>query len=479
MPTDRDSNPEIHIGPFQAREGEERTPASPITITPVGPQDPSPAPRPSPRDGQGIVITPAEPQTPSPAPQTRDSSGSIIIHRLDGSDYEGVQTGSNSTSLRQMLEDERARNQELARQLSGKDEQIDSLTAQCADKAAQIDSLTAQLADKDAQIDSLTAQCADKDAQIESLNQRLQSVEVPRDDVIDPHALEDTDSVIAQLRDRVRELEEQLESQSREPEPQTSQAELEQQLSDAQARQSAAEQALADFLNHTPVVALPSLTALGALSDEQAQTLSRYSDLRSQFQSLCQAESCSLVSSEAVAELSVRLEQQLAELQRLQQQLRDAGCSSETALQELRELRERAQADLHYASYYEKLPEEKLDGLELFRSRLHQLDEQLTQTLSKGIVRAYVERGTELETQLKEQQQALQDTLQELCSLLESEEEPNPTRFDGAYTAGEYRQQASELLEQYERLLSEMNQLAEAKLRFKNILMFGQEEEPT
>lgn len=312
----------------------------------------------------------------------------------------------------------------------------------------------------------LQARCAEKEVRIQELQRQLQMMRDAASERVQDEDLEDKDSILAALQGRVEELEAQLANTN-------ASAQAEAERDHALAAQLAAQEALADFVAGTPVVSLPALIPSMPLNEQQQELFQRYEAYRTRLQA---EEQTSVVTEHYVRELTETLEQHLTETERLRQQILEAKEERGEALQELKELNLQYQKDLHYVSFYEKLPEDKIDGLEGLRGELQALDSQLRETLKKGIVRAYAGRGTELEKQLEGAQNQLKEVLEALCQLVESDVELDPACFGDAYTAEDYRQQAKEQLARYETLLNEMNQAVEQKLKFESIIGFGGEE---
>lgn len=183
----------------------------------------------------------------------------------------------------------------------------------------------------------------------------------------------------------------------------------------------------------------------------------------------------SLQSYENLETASRHLQDSEEELKRIQMQFDEIEQEKGSALEQLQELNMRYQKDLKYIEFYQKLPTEKIDGLELFRMKLTGLNDELSEILDQGIKKAYVFRSTDLVDKLEEARQKSFEVLGQMRELTENFELPEPEEgiILGEMSTEESRRKAEEALDQYEKTLKQMYDLSEKVLRIKNTIDFS------
>ena len=163
------------------------------------------------------------------------------------------------------------------------------------------------------------------------------------------------------------------------------------------------------------------------------------------------------------------------ELERIRMQFNETEQEKGAALEQLQELNMRYQKNLKYLEFYQKLPTEKIDGLELFRMKLAGLNDELSETLDQGIKKAYVFRSTDLVHELEETRQKSFEILGQMRELTGNFELPESEEkiILGEMSTEECKRKAEEALDQYEKTLKQMYDLSEKVLRIKNTIDFS------
>lgn len=163
------------------------------------------------------------------------------------------------------------------------------------------------------------------------------------------------------------------------------------------------------------------------------------------------------------------------ELERIRMQFNETEQEKGAALEQLQELNMRYQKNLKYLEFYQKLPTEKIDGLELFRMKLAGLNDELSETLDQGIKKAYVFRSTDLVHELEETRQKSFEILGQMRELTGNFELPESEEkiILGEMSTEECKRKAEEVLDQYEKTLKQMYDLSEKVLRIKNTIDFS------
>lgn len=178
---------------------------------------------------------------------------------------------------------------------------------------------------------------------------------------------------------------------------------------------------------------------------------------------------------EKLGNASQHLQDSEEELKRIRNQLEETEQEKGSALEQLQELNMRYRKDLKYIEFYQKLPAEKIDGLELFRMKLTGLNDELSEILDQGIKKAYVFRSTDLVDKLEEARQKSFEILEQMRKLTESFEfsESEEEIVLGEMSTEESKRKAEEALDKYEKTLKQMYDLSEKVLRIKNTIDFS------
>ncbi len=181
-----------------------------------------------------------------------------------------------------------------------------------------------------------------------------------------------------------------------------------------------------------------------------------------------------LESYERLKEASGKLQAGQEELEKIRAQISEMEEEKGTALEQLRELNLRCQKDLKYVEFYQKLPAQKIDGLELFRKKLEGLHDELREVLDQGLKKAYVFRSTDLVNELDEAGQRVFEILEQMRELAEGTEISQEEEVTlGEMSTEECKRKAEELLEKYEKTLKQMYDVSEKFLRIKNTIDFS------
>lgn len=174
------------------------------------------------------------------------------------------------------------------------------------------------------------------------------------------------------------------------------------------------------------------------------------------------------------SEMTEELRQHLENTENLKRQLEEAQQEEGRAFEQLREMNLRFQKDMKYVEFYEKVPEKKIDGLELFRSQIRKLDEKLSRLLDDGLRKAYIFRGNSLLEELEANKNQFTDIMENLRNLVENYEYDGDPAADDVKTTEEYRREAEEALEELEKTLRSMQTVTGKFLKIKNIIGFAQ-----
>lgn len=175
---------------------------------------------------------------------------------------------------------------------------------------------------------------------------------------------------------------------------------------------------------------------------------------------------------EYLNELQEEISRRKTQMEELKKQLTEAEHDEGAVFEQLQELNLRHQQDMKYVEFFEKVPEKKIDGLELFRSQVRKLNEELTDILKNGLQKAYVFKGNHLIQQAEENKEEFERILSALHNLVEDYEPEEINMDEAVLTTEEYKKQAEEQLEKLEKTIRDMYQVSEKFLRIKNVIGF-------
>lgn len=332
---------------------------------------------------------------------------------------------------------------------------------------AELEMVREELAEARAQLENLQNELSVKEAEfLELMKQSEMHNKITEDD------LEDKDSVIEELRARNEELE-QLIQKGNEREEEEREEEIRQMKQEAEVwrqEKEAAQGALTAFMERENVILLPQMLTYGTPTEGQKIVMQKYERFSAQ---LREEEGSCVVSTTRLEELTQEIEEYVKRAENLKRQLEEVKEEEGKAFQELQEIKMRYQQDLRYVEFYEKIPEKKIDGLEVFRVQIDKLDRKLSEILDKGLRTSYVFRSNSLLNELEENKNRLADILRELQNLVENYEFDGTVENDDMKSTEEYRRQARENLKELEKTLRDMYMISEKFLQIKNMIGFG------
>jgi len=377
------------------------------------------------------IVDPETGQSQGTVPAENPDPGQNTVQNPEGRTDRNILTAS---MLKHQLENAKMQNIAYQRQVA-------ELERQNAEAQRQIGEMQRQLAEATSRIGELSQTC-------EQLRSQSGSDEISADD------LEDTQSIIAEQRARIEALENALSERNANAENSVSAETAQRQETEIQALRLKLQQMTAE-----KETAVAQRDAALSQTEEKAGELERTKQALAAFTQLENFEQQMSESRKALANVQA----QIAEIEQ------EKG----TAFDALRELNVRYRKDLKYIEFYQKIPSHKIDGLELFRSKLEGLNEQLSKILEEGLQKAYVFKSTALAGELEERQQQVYKVIEAMRQLAEQYEMPEETPVLTEMSTEACRRQAEEALETYEKTLKQMYEVSEKFLRIKNTISFS------
>lgn len=361
------------------------------------------------------------------------------------------ETGNNSNRIhihpqenvsQEMLEITKE-NARLKRELKQKQESISQLQEELSRKQEKIIQLNRQLRAKEEQ--HLQQQAANAINQAKKDISDISQAEVTAED------LEDKDSIIEELRARNVELEKQLQ----------------------QAGDNKHDNQEIDSLKQIVSSYYEEIESLDQkLSIQQDENKKLQSSLTNLLDQLSLEHGEGMITSAYLEEIQEKIEQHIRQAKVLKKQLKEAEQEEGLAFEQLQKVNLRYQQNMKYVVFYEKVPEKKIDGLELFRSQINNLDKQLSDLINNGLRKSYVFRTNRLVNELEENKEAFTNIMNELHSLMENYEFDGKVISDDVKTSEQSLREAEECLEELEKTLRNMHTVSEKFLRIKNIIGF-------
>ncbi len=447
---------EENPGPFQTvpEPGPEPGPVPEPVPYPEGDDNPVPLLRMNPRRNP-------EPE-PNPGP-TDPYVPHIVIHPespVGDPNMELSRLTAENTMIKNENERFHGRITELEAELEQKEREIRSLTDRLRDSEGGDQTVSADdLADKDSLIAELRFEN-------EALRRRLegdpQAASRPAAEATaeDPHARRPMDGSRTEESPELATLRQEHEA-------------LKQSFEELRQQKEASQSALASFMARENVTVLPQCIAYADPTPEQAEAMRRYEAVANELNR--ETGSFAVVNAK-IEELREEVQSHLEEVRALKQQSAEAEEEKGQAYEELREIWNRRNQDMKYVAFYEKVPEKKIDGLELFRSKIRKIDGELTELLDQGMKKAYVFRGSDLIQALEQnrtEQAAILEQLADLVENYEFEEAVCEAQSDADLRSTEaLKIEAQDKLKELEKTLRQMREVSEKFLKIKNMIGF-------
>ena len=340
----------------------------------------------------------------------------------------------------------------------------------------ELESVRAELAQSKQQLEQKSRALMDAEGENEWLKNELDARDqellearrlAERGEEITTEDLEDKDSLIRELQARNRELEEELSHHDRERrENQDSEIQRlrEEQDTELQRRREEQEQEMLRLREEKDM----ELQRLREEQNGEVQHLQKELEIQRREKEELQNALEEFREREKAAE---EAGQYRRSVENLKKQIEEAQQEEGRAFEELQEISLRYRQDMKYVEFYEKVPEKKIDGLELFRSQVKKLDEKLSVLLDNGLRKAYLFRGNSLLEELEKNKEQFTDIMEQLQKLVENYEFDGETpEEEDVKTTEEYRREAKEALAELEKTLQNMQAVTGKFLKIKNII---------
>ena len=322
----------------------------------------------------------------------------------------------------------------------------------------------------------------DENENLKKQNENLQNDNV---DVVQQTDLIDYESIIADLNAQITQL--QASSQSNESLENI--GEIIEEKNRAIEEKNKAIDALTSFMEEQYVVSLPELSTMGQMSAEKIERLNRYQAFSDEF-NINALNGEILITSSRLDDLVEELEAKEEEIKSIEQrldvikkdicekteeevdlkkQITDFEKDNGELFDELKTLNERYHQDLKYAAFYHGISTNKIDGLEVFRKQLLDLEIELDQIMEDGLKKSYILKNNELLKSISESKKIMMSHLNELKDTIAEYDMPIDSSFT-AYSTEHYKEIAKKTLEKYEDKIRDIYVLTEKFLVIKNAL---------